>query len=221
MKFISSMLLKPKLNSFIFETFLTEFNVFYYSIIGWFKQPNVNDSEKTYSYHKTSQLKTFVIVFSIIILLEGILFHYLIQLWSDVAAWVFTALNIYALLYIIGLYNSAKLLPHRLFLDHLIIHFGFQSSIKLNLSDIDCIKAVEEKGDIWGDKPKDKYHSVLNVDSPQYEIFLKEPSLMKSSYGKKKYVKSVLFRADNPTKMLEKINNNIKCTSNEAETREF
>lgn len=49
------------------------------------------------------KIKTIVIVFSILIILEGILFHFLFQLWSDVLAWIFTIPNIFALLYMIGL----------------------------------------------------------------------------------------------------------------------
>lgn len=56
---------------------------------------------------------------------------------------------------------------------------------------------------------------MLNMDSPQYEIFLKEPALMESSYGRKKYVKTVIFRADNPAKMIEEIKSNMKLLSNE------
>ena len=37
---------------------------------------------------------------------------------------------------------------------------------------------------------------------------------MESSYGRKKYVKTVVFRADDPVKMVEEINSNIKSLSN-------
>ena len=37
---------------------------------------------------------------------------------------------------------------------------------------------------------------MLNTDFPQYELLLNEPPLMKISRGKKQYVKTVTFRAD-------------------------
>ncbi len=55
---------------------------------------------------------------------------------------------------------------------------------------------------------------MLNMDSPQYEIHLKEPTLMKSSYGRKKYVKTVVFRIDKPIKMVEEINSKINSLIN-------
>jgi hypothetical protein len=207
--------LEPKLrNGFVLGAILTELSVFYYSIIGWFKKPTVFENEKIYSYHKTSQIKTIIIVFSILITLEGILFHFLIQLWSNVAAWIFTILNIYALLYMIGLLNSVRILPHIIYFDKLIIRLGYQSSIELDIRNIESIKTVKERDGIGRKTPKETYYAMLNMDSPQYEIFLKEPTLMNSSYGRKKYVKTVIFRADKPIKMVEEINFNIKSLSN-------
>ncbi|WP_256200848.1 hypothetical protein [Virgibacillus halodenitrificans] len=207
--------LEPKLgNGFVLGAILTELSVFYYSFIGWFRKPIVIENEDAYSYHKTSQLKTIIIIFSILIILEGAFFHFLIQSWSDIAAWIFTILNIYALLYIIGLYNSVRSLPHIITSDKVIIRFGYQSSIELEFSNIEDIKTAKEQGGIGEKIPKDTYFSMINMDSPQYEIFLKEPVLMKSSYGRKKYVKTVVFRTDEPAKMVEELNSNIESLSN-------
>lgn len=212
---ITRISLEPKLgNGFVLGAILTELSVFYYSIVGWFRKPTLIENEKVYSYHKTSQIKTIVIVFSILITLEGILFHFLIQLWSDVAAWIFTILNIYALLYLIGLYNSVRFLPHIIYFDKLIIRLGYQSSIELDIRNIESIQTAKKQGEIGKKIPKETYYAMLNMDSPQYEIILKEPALMKSSYGRKKYVKTVVFRTDEPIKMVDEINSNIKFLSN-------
>lgn len=207
--------LEPKLgNGFVLGAILTELSVFYYSIIGWFKKPIVMEDENAYTYHKTSQLKMLVIIFSILIILEGTFFHILIQLWSNIAAWIVTVLNIYGLLYIIGLYNSVRSLPHIITSNKVIIRFGYQSSIELDISNIQDIKTAKEQSGIGEKKPKDAYYSMLNMDSPQYEIFLKEPVLMQSSYGRKKYVKRVVFRTDKPANMLARLNSNIDSLSN-------
>lgn len=198
--------LEPQLgNGFILAALLTELSVFYYSIGGWFRKPSVFEGEKTYTYHKTSQLKTIVIIFSILIVVEGVLLHFLIQSWSSVAAWIFTILNIYALLYMIGLNNSVRLLPHSVNFDRLIIRFGYQSNIELDIRNIKSIRAATEQGGIGEKKPKDTYFAMLNMDSPQYEILLTEPAIMNSSYGRKKYVNTVVFRTDEPVRMVEEI----------------
>lgn len=202
---VTKMSLEPKLgNGFVLEIVLTELSVFYYGILVWFQKPNIKENE-VFTYHKTSQIKTIVIVFSIFIAIEGVLFHFLIQLWSDIAAWIFTGLNIYALFYMVGLYNSTRFLPHVINRDKLIIRLGYQSSIELDISNIESIKNAKQGG--IGDKPpKETYYSLLNMDSPQYELFLKEPVLMKGSYGRKKYVKTVIFRSDEPNEIINRIN---------------
>lgn len=211
---ITRISLESKLgNGFVLGAILTELSVFYYSIVGWFRKTTVIENGKVYSYHKTSQIKTIVIVFTILIIMEGILFHFLIQLWSEIAAWIFTIINIYALLYMIGLYNSARFLPHNFYGDKLIIRFGYQSSIELDIRNIERIETPREQGGIWENKSKETYYALLNMDAPQYEIFLKEPALMISSYGREKYVKKVVFRADEPQKMVDEINFNIKSIS--------
>jgi hypothetical protein len=213
---IVSMSLEPRLgDGFILGAILTELNVVYYSIFGFAKKPVVGNNETDYFYHKTSQIKTFVTVFSILIVLEGILFHFVIQLWSGIAAWIFTILNIYALLYIIGLYHSIRLLPHRIHADKLIIRLGYQSNIELDIGNIENIKTTKKQGGIGEKVPKETYLAMLNLDSPQYEILLKEPALMKGSYGRKKYVKTIVFRTDEPHKMIAELNAAIASFSKE------
>lgn len=53
--------------------------------------------------------------------------------------------------------------------------------------------------------PKDTYISLLKINTPQYELFLKESTPMKGSYGKRRYANSVVFRADEPNKLMEDI----------------
>ena len=115
----------------------------------------------------------------------------------------------------IGLYNSVRFLPHNFFDDKLIIRFGYQSSIELDFRNIETIKTAREQGGTWENKSKETYCALLNIDTPQYEIFLKEPALMKSSYGRKKYVKTIVFRSVEPKKMIEDINFNMKSLSDE------
>ncbi|NPC91309.1 hypothetical protein HOO54_03380 [Bacillus sp. WMMC1349] len=199
------MSLEKKLgNGFVLEAVITELSVFYYAILVWFRKPNIKENE-VFTYHKTSQIKIIVIVFSILIVLEGVLFHYVIHLWSDIAAWIFTVLNIYALFYMVALYHSARFLPHVINQDKLVIRLGFQSSIELNIQNIESIKNAKQAR--FGEKiSKDTYDSLLSIDSPQYELFLKEPVLMKRSYRRKKYVKTILFRSDEPNEMINRIN---------------
>ena len=181
--------------------------VLYYGVFVWFKKPTI-DGEKVYTYHKTSQIKTIVVLFPILIIIKGMAVHLLIQLSNEVGAWFFTVGYIYALFYILGLYNSTRYLPHMMNGEKLIIRNGYVNSIELNISNIETIKTAKQGG-IEDEIPKETYYSLLTMDSPQYEIFLREPVLMKGLFGRKKYIKTVVFRCDEPDEMINRINSII------------
>ncbi|WP_226682986.1 hypothetical protein [Sutcliffiella horikoshii] len=150
-------------------------------------------------------MKTFIIVFAILISGEGVLFHYLLQKWNDVIAWVFTLLNVYGILYLIGFYKSTKHLPHMITQGKMIIRLGFQSSITLDIANIEQINRAKEI-ELGMKIPKSTYYSLLKLDSPHLEIVLKEPVEMRGSYGIKKMVDKVVFRVDDRDGILEEIN---------------
>lgn len=189
-------------NGILVQVIMQELNVLYYSLIVWFKKAK-EPMNSYYTYHKTSQIKTIVIVFSILIIGEGLLIHFLIQRWNEVVAWIFTILNVYGILYLIGLYQSIKLLPHTVHNGKLTIRLGFQSSMEMSIQNIHSIHRAREI-DLGESIPNDTYYSLLKIDSPQYEITLQEPVEMRIFFRKKKITK-VVFRADHPTDMIEKV----------------
>ncbi|AST91127.1 hypothetical protein ACWE42_11860 [Sutcliffiella cohnii] len=190
-------------NQFLSNVVRQELYVLYFSLFVWF-QKGKKQSSAQYTYHISSQIKTIVIVFGILIFGEGMLFHFLLQKWSEVAAWILTALNIYGLLYLVGLYNSVKHMPHEMSNGRLIIRLGFQSSIDFDLTNI--AKISKAKALDLGEKvPSDMYYSLLNIDSPQYEIMLHEPVEMTGMFGKKKFIKRIVCRMDEPERFLEDI----------------
>jgi len=192
--------------SFLIEFVIMELNVFYYSLLVWFKKSRTaKQNGKTFTYHRSSDMKTFIIVFAILITGEGILFHYLLQKWNEVIAWIFTILNVYGLLYLVGFYNSTKHLPHMITHEKMIIRLGFQSSITLDIANIEQINRAKEI-ELGMKIPKSTYYSLLSLDTPHYELTLKEPVEMRGFYGTKKKVDKVVFRADDREAMLGVIN---------------
>ncbi|WP_231889861.1 hypothetical protein [Oceanobacillus sp. Castelsardo] len=72
---------------------------------------------------------------------------------------------------------------------------------------MDNIKSVKKaKESEFGVKiPKSTYYSLLKIDTPDFELLLKEPTMMRSSYSNNKYIDTVIFRADEADKMIEEI----------------
>lgn len=182
--------------------------IFYYSIVIWMKKPSKELGE-SFSYHQHSQFKTMAIFLSILLVIEGVLFHFVVLLWSERAAWLFSAINIYGLVYMAALYNSAKYLPHLITGNRIIIRSGYLNSIEVGMDNVAEIKKAKEIN--MGEKiPKDVRYAVLIFDSPQFEIVLKEPAEIKSLFGRTILIRSVVFRCDSPEAMLLRLNQGIQ-----------
>jgi len=180
----------------VLEIVLAEMSVFYYSLIVWFKKPQLTEL-KFFTYHKDSQIKMMVIVFTILIIVETVGLHFLLRIWSDLLAWVSVVLNIYGILYMIAFKNSVRYLPHLLNDQYLLIRLGFQSSVVVHLNNIESI-AKAKPFDLLEKIPKDTYLSYMRLDTPQFEIRLKQPTQMKGSYGMNKEISTIVLRVDNP-----------------------
>ncbi|UHA72711.1 hypothetical protein [Paenibacillus sp. 481] len=179
----------------VLNILLTEMSVFFYSLFAWFKKNN-EPKPGTYTYHKDSQIKVIVIVFIILIIVESVALHFLLVRWSIVLAWITAVLNVYGILYMIALYNSFRLRPHRLTNGQLKVNLGFQGSITVEVDNIEAVN--QAKPFELGEKiPDDIFVSFMRLDAPQLEICLKEPVQMQGSYGIKKMISKVVMRADN------------------------
>ncbi|MDT8978878.1 hypothetical protein RQP50_21810 [Paenibacillus sp. chi10] len=183
-------------------------HLIYYSIMIWMKKPGKERGE-AFSYHQHSQFKTMAVFLSILLIIEGVLFHFLVQMWSELAAWILSAINIYGLFYLMALYKSAKYLPHLVVDNRIIIRCGYQNRIEVPLNNVAVIQKAKEIS--MGEKiPKDMHYAVIICDSPQYEIVLKEPIETKGLFGRTIPKRSVVFRCDNPEALLLKLNQGIQ-----------
>ncbi|MGG0813443.1 hypothetical protein ABE142_12310 [Paenibacillus alvei] len=182
--------------------------MFYFSIVIWMIKPSKERGE-LFPYHQHSQFKTMAIFLSILLVIEGVLFHFLVLMWSQLAAWLLSAINIYGTFYMMALYNSAKYLPHLIKGNRIIIRCGYLNSIEVSLDNVAEIQKAKEIN--MGEKiPKDVRYAVLIFDTPQFEIVLKEPVETKNLLGRTILIRSIVFRCDNPEAMLLMLNQGIQ-----------
>lgn len=180
----------------LLEIVMTELSVFYYSIGIWLRKPALPE-HGCFTYHKQSQVKPIVIVFIVIIIVETVGLHFLVSIWSDILAWIMTAINVYGIVYMIAFKNSFRFLPILLDDNDLRIRLGFQCDINIPLHSIESIDIAKEIG--IGEKiPKDVYMAYLRFDTPQFQIRLKEPVAVKGAFGISKQISSVIVRVDEP-----------------------
>lgn len=135
--------------------------------------------------------------------------HFLLQQWSEALAWISVVFNVYAILYMIALNNSFRCLPILLKEDRLIVRLGFQSRLDIPLSNIESIS--QAKSVLFGEKAsKETFLAYFRVDTPQFEIRLKKPLLLKGACGMKKSISAVILRVDHPHEFAAELNRRIE-----------
>jgi len=173
--------------------------IYYYAFLVWFKKPSINE-ELSFTYHKNSDIKVFVIIALIIGMIEVVAVHILLSYWNTIIAWLITVLSIYGLVYLVGLYNSVRYSPIVIEDNHMVIRVGFQSSLKL---DFENIKALEPIGVNYEEKVKKEkkttYNAiVLRTNLPQFEVTLKKEVPQIGLFGIYKEISTVYIMVDNP-----------------------
>ncbi|PEU19239.1 MULTISPECIES: hypothetical protein [unclassified Bacillus (in: firmicutes)] len=184
--------------------------IYYYAFFVWFKKPSVN-KELSFTYHKNSDIKVFVIIALIIGTIEVVGVHILLSHWNTIIAWVITVLSIYGLVYLVGLYNSVRYSPIVIEDNRMVIRVGFQSSL---IVDFENIEAFEPAGANYDEKAKKEKKTtytaiVLRTNQPQFEVTLKNPVPQIGLFGMEKLISTVYIMVDNPRDFAKAVNSKM------------
>ncbi|MCJ8007053.1 hypothetical protein ACFFF5_06065 [Lederbergia wuyishanensis] len=172
-----------------------EITMFYYL----FSRKSNKGMVSPYSYHKNVGYKGILIVLLTVILLESVGLFFLFHKWSPLISWIHVVLNVYGVLYLISDYRAIVQLPILLQNSELFIRVGSRRQITIPLNQIASIngggKFFEEK------KNKDVFKGVLlEFDTPQFEITLKQPITTTGILGKKQEIMKVYMTVDDKEK---------------------
>ncbi len=119
------------------QPFATEVAVFYYGFINW-KTREIRENE--FTYHKKSGTPAIFYTVILIIAIETVAIHFLLTLWSSVAAWILTALSIYTAIQVFGFAKSLSKRPISINKDSLTLRYGILNEVEIPLSDIDKVE---------------------------------------------------------------------------------
>lgn len=170
---------------------IREIMMFYYLFAG--KSPKVE--VEAFSYHKEAGYKAILITLMSVILLESVVLFLLLHKWSPILSWIHIALNVYGVLYLISDYRAIVQRPFLLTENELHIRLGSRREIVVPIKNIDSINGgssfMEEK------KKKTIFKAVLlETETPQFELCLKEPITTTNFLGKPKEVTKVYVTVD-------------------------
>ncbi len=182
--------------------------IYDYAFFVWFKKPSVN-KEMSFTYHKNSDIKVFVIIALIIGMIEVVAVHILLSHWNTIIAWVITELSIYGLVYLVGLYNSIRYSPILIEDNHMVIRVGFQSSLS-----VDFIEALEPVGSNYEEKAKKEkkttYNAiVLRTNLPQFKVTLKKQVPQNGLFGEDRQILTVYIMVDDPRDFAKAVNSRM------------
>jgi len=169
----------------IFHLAFTEIQLINLALTGWLKQPK--QSKEHFSYHKNFD-SSIMLAIALITMFEALPLHLLIHQWSNLAAWLITALHLYSLLWLAGLYQSYRHKPITLSKDTLELNQGLIWTVSIPLSSL-----------LRFEKTQENHLATLKVSlkkKTEFTVTLKHPIKAYGLFGIRKKSKSFSFNVD-------------------------
>ncbi len=191
----------------------TDLSVFYYVFFSWGKKKQerlqcLHQNTLTFTYHKNGEYLGVFIMLVHALTIEIIAVHLMVMQYSHAAAWVLTALDIYALLFIIADYQAIRLSP--VILDKKGIHIqkGLRFHAFIPYERIDQI--IENNKDAKSvNKEKGTFNLTLGgleAVNPKYKLILDQPIQAYSLFGIRKFIDAVYITVDENQKFYSEVN---------------
>jgi len=158
---------------------LTEFALVYFAFGGWFKKfVSLDLDNLPFSYHRKSGYAAILGMIMMILLAETAALHLLLQVWSKVAAWIFTSLSIYGLFWLLGDYHAMRLHPIVLSRNVLFIRTGLRWRATLPLANLAAIQKFNARA-----KRVKDYLGLSVFGDPRLVIDCKQPVVVQGLFG--------------------------------------
>jgi len=184
---------------------LTEFTLVYFAFGGWFRKfVNLDSNNLPFSYHRKSGYAAILGIIMMVLLAETAALHLLLQVWSKVAAWIFTGLSMYSLFWLLGDYHAMRLHPIVLGQNVLFIRTGLRWRATLPLADIAAIQKFNARA-----KRAKDYLGLAVFGDPRLIIHCKQPVLVQGSFGIKRKVNRLGMTVDDEKLFLETLHQRL------------
>lgn len=150
---------------------------------------------EAFSYHKEIGYKGILIALLSVILLESAGLFFLLHNWNPIVAYVHIFLNIYAVMFLVSDYRAIVRCPFIVTDTEIVLEVGSRRQITVPFYLIDSIQDGKRFHD--EKKNKDIFKAVLiEFDTPNFEISMKEPIETKTLLGKRILINKVYVTVD-------------------------
>jgi hypothetical protein len=170
-----------------------EITTLYYGLFTWRKPAPAEGT----SVHERSGWGAIVAVLLFVIAAEGTGMHFLLGRWFPRGTWLWTALDLYGALWLLGDYQALRLRRTTLEGDMLHVRFGLRATADVPLSSIASIDNVT--GDRMTNESDRKGRRILKVaiaDEPRFVISLREPMTIQWIAGLRKTIDGIAILPD-------------------------
>ena len=178
--------------SLLTRVFVSEISVVRYGLLGWRKPREVQQGQPFFSIHQTSGYGMILVAITMVLVAETSGFHFLIRMWSPVAALIATLSSVYFILFILADYVAIVKRPIAIVNDLLAIRVGLRCNADVPLSHIKSITKIRN----YKNDSKEFFNARLIGCSPNVLIELSEPVLIKGLYGKGRMATVIALNID-------------------------
>jgi hypothetical protein len=174
------------------SVFAYELGVLYYGLFCWRRRPAPAEGQ-SFSYHRNSGYGALIVTLMIISAVEIVGMHLAVRLWSDTAAWLLSALGVYAVVWMAGDYQAVRLRPVVAADDALRVRVGLRWSVSIAYTQIEQVRPRGKE--LLSKRTPGYLHAALLTD-PQMVLVLREPVRVRGPYGIEKEVRRVGLAVD-------------------------
>ncbi len=174
----------------------TEFAMFYYLVTGWRGQPEVVPGQIAFPGNRQSGYPVFASVIAMVMLVETIGVHFIVQIWSDVAAWTLTSLGLYGFVFLFGDLHAIRLRSTVVAADRVRFRLGLRWTVDVPRSEIE---RVQEAVALPPGLPKrERPLRLIPLGEPNLRVVLRRPHEAVGLYGVRRAVSAIDVIVDDP-----------------------
>lgn len=176
----------------------TELSTFYYGLINWKKRTL---APMEFSYHRKSSGVALFYVVMFLAIVETFVLHLLLERWSPIAAWIFSAISIYTVFQVLGIVRSLGQRPTRLSSEYVDIRYGILNEVTIPYDQIE--EVIHSTASKEWDKEVRSLSPFGDFEGHNVVIKVKEPLEIKGIYGIKRSFKELAFHLDEPEQFVD------------------
>ena len=169
---------KGSVDSRVLQFVQAELAILHYAFAGWRRKPEPVPG-RAITFHERSGWNVILVCIFALIAAEGLAMHLFLARYTKVGAWGWTALDLWAVVWLLGDYHALRLRRSVLTADSLLIRLGMRWAVDVPLSSIASIREARSEKD-W--KRRDVLRLAM-VDEPRWLVTLREPLVAKGLAG--------------------------------------